>query len=62
MIQRMKAFFQESGQEFRHINWPTFAETRRLTTIVVGFSLAIAAFLGVLDFIFSSFLKKFFIG
>jgi preprotein translocase subunit SecE len=61
MIQRIKTFFEDSRAEFKHINWPTFAETRRLTFIVIGLSLGIAALLGFLDFIFTDLLNKFFL-
>lgn len=53
MIQKLKLFFQESRQEFKRINWPSFAETRSLTLVVVIFSLAVAVFLGVLDIVFT---------
>lgn len=53
MIGKLISFFQESKQEFKRVNWPTFAETTRLTLIVIVFSLAIALFLGVLDSFFA---------
>ena len=61
MFDRIKLFFQESRQEFNHINWPTFAETRKLTLIVVVMSLGVALFLGVLDFVFGRLLETFFL-
>jgi len=59
MIGKAKNFFEEARHEFRHINWPTFAETRRLTYIVIGFSIALAIFLGMLDFAFVYLLETF---
>ena len=59
MWNRIKSFFAETRQEFKRINWPTFAETRRLTLIVIGLSLAVAIFLGILDFIFTGLLNRF---
>ena len=59
MATKIKTFFKEAKSEFRHINWPTFAETRRLTLIVIGFSLALAAFLGLLDMGFRELLQRF---
>lgn len=59
MFAALKSFLSESRQEFHRINWPTFRETRKLTLVVIGFSLAIAAFLGVLDFLFTFLLEKF---
>lgn len=58
MLAKVKAFFEESRQEFKRVNWPNFQETSRLTMIVVGFSLAIALFLGVLDAFFTFLLSK----
>ncbi len=61
MVDRIKLFFDESRQEFKRINWPTFAETRKLTLIVIGLSLAVAMFLGILDFVFTYLLNTVFL-
>ena len=61
MIQRIKLFFGEARQEFKHINWPTRQEATRLTLIVIFLALGLAIFLGVFDFLFSFGLKKFII-
>jgi len=53
MISRIKLFFAESKQEFNKVNWPTFAETSRLTLIVIVFALFTALFLGILDTAFA---------
>ena len=58
MFAKLKLFFQESQQEFKRINWPSFKETRTLTLIVIIFSLAIAIFLGTLDILFTYILGK----
>lgn len=58
---KVKTFVSESRLEFKRINWPTFAETRKLTLLVVFFSLVIAAFLGVGDALFSYALRVFFL-
>mgnify|MGYP003727603283 FL=1 len=39
------------------VTWPDRATTIRFTAIVVGISLAVAVFLGTLDFLFSSILR-----
>lgn len=57
MFERIKKFFQEARQEFRHVNWPTNAEAVRLTAIVIGISLGIALFLGAFDYFFTYLLK-----
>jgi preprotein translocase subunit SecE len=52
MVNKIKTFFESSRRELKRVNWPTRKETVRYTLFVVGFSLAVAAFLGLLDFIF----------
>lgn len=57
MIQKIKSFLQESRREFKRVNWPSRKETTRYTIFVMGLSLTVAAFLGLLDFIFVRVLK-----
>ena len=45
-------FFQESKQELKRVNWPDRQTTVRYTLFVIGLSLALAVFLGVLDYAF----------
>jgi len=52
-------FIKESRAELRKVNWPTRAETVKYTLIVVGMSLALAAILGALDFIYVQILNRF---
>ena len=59
MVQKLKSFIDEARQEFKRVNWPTRAETMRMTGIVIGVSLAIAIFLGALDLVFVSLLTRF---
>ncbi len=61
MFSKLKAYIKESYQEFLRVNWPSRQETIRLTIIVVGISLAVAIFLGVLDLLFTYLLQKFLI-
>ena len=46
-------FVGEAIAELRKVNWPTKEETKRLTTMVVIVSVAMGAFLGVIDEIYS---------
>lgn len=59
MFQSIKLYFQESWTELRRVNWPTRQETLQMTIIVIGFSLLVAAFLGLLDFLFQILIGKF---
>ncbi|TSA44079.1 preprotein translocase subunit SecE [bacterium] len=58
MFERIKAFLSESKQELKRVNWPRREETVRYTIFVIVLSIGIAAFLGILDFIFIQILQK----
>lgn len=58
IIERMRVFWQESRQELKRVNWPTREETIRYTLFVVGFSIFLALFLGVIDYGFVLALEK----
>ncbi len=45
-------YLKETRAELRKVVWPTREETKNLTIIVVGVTVAMAIFLGVLDYIF----------
>ncbi len=38
----------------KNVSWPSREETIRLTGIVVGISLIVAIFIGILDFLFTN--------
>ena len=45
--------------ELGRVNWPSREQTTRYTLIIIGVSLAVALFLGGLDYVFSWLLNKF---
>ena len=45
-------YFQETRDELRKVTWPDREEITRLTVIVLSATVAFAAFLGILDFVF----------
>lgn len=47
-------YFKETRAELRKVTWPTREETRTLTTIIVIVTVAMAIFLGLLDYLFQS--------
>ena len=47
-----------SRQELKKVTWPTRKEAIRLTSLVIGISLAVAVFLGAVDFIFNFALER----
>ena len=52
-------FIKESRAELRKVNWPTREQTIKFTGAVIGVSLAVAIFLGFLDYLFEYILKQF---
>lgn len=46
-------FWRSTRGELKKVSWPTRPETWRLTKIVIYVTLAMAAFLGLLDYVFS---------
>jgi preprotein translocase subunit SecE len=42
-------FAQSVVDELKKVTWPTKKETIRLTTIVIGISLIIALYIGIID-------------
>ncbi|OIP75382.1 MAG: preprotein translocase subunit SecE [Parcubacteria group bacterium CG2_30_36_21] len=58
-FQNLKLFFQGVYIEGKKVDWPSRQETIKYTLIVIGISVAVAAFLGGLDFVFMNILEKF---
>jgi preprotein translocase subunit SecE len=52
-------FLREAKVELMRVNWPTQKEVIRYTVLVVVISLAVSAFLGALDFLFSFLVEKY---
>jgi len=61
MPKKITQFLKEVRQELKKVSWPTRQETIKYTLIVVGVSVAVAVFLGGLDFLFGLGLEKFII-
>jgi len=59
ILTKITTFLKEVKVEMKKVNWPTRRETIKYSLIVVGSSAALAAFLGGLDFIFTSLINKF---
>jgi len=58
-LEKTKTYFKEVKVEMNKVNWPTRTETINYTLVVIGVSVAIAFYLGALDFIFTSILNFF---
>jgi len=52
------SFLKEVRIELKRVNWPTRQETLNYTLLVIGISVALAIFLGGVDFVFTSILNK----
>jgi len=51
---RIVRYFKQTRAELRKVAWPSREEALRLTAIVLGVTFAMAAFLGLIDYIFSA--------
>lgn len=58
-MNKIITFLKEAKVELKKVNWPTKQQTINYTLIVIGVSLAVAAFLGTLDYFFHYWLKIF---
>ena len=54
---RFVRYFKQTRAELRKVTWPTRREAVRLTLIVLGVTVAMAAFLGVIDLLFTEVFK-----
>ena len=45
-------YIKETRGELKHVSWPTRKQAVNYTLLVVGVSLIVAGYLGLLDFIF----------
>lgn len=52
-MNKVMKYILESKAELKKVVWPTKKETTNYTLLVIGISLGIAAFFGILDYFFS---------
>lgn len=52
-------YLKESKEELKKVSWPTRQTTINHTLVVIGVSLAVAIFLGSIDFLLSLALQSF---
>lgn len=55
---KLGEFLKDVKVELKKVSWPSRQETVRLTGVVVLISVVLAAFLGLLDFVFITLLNK----
>ena len=51
-------YFKDVRSEMRHVSWPTRQQAAVYTGVVIGISLAVAAYLGLLDYVFAAIIQK----
>ncbi len=52
-MNKITNYFKESAAEMKKVVWPTKKQTTTYTIIVIGLSLGIALFFGILDYAFN---------
>ena len=51
-MSKITQYVKDSVAEMKKVTWPTKKETRNYTFLVIGISVGMALFLGLLDWIF----------
>jgi preprotein translocase subunit SecE len=59
MANTITQFLKEARAELMKVNWPSKKQTINYTLAVIGISIAVAIFLGGLDYLFSYILKTY---
>ncbi|MBL7053599.1 preprotein translocase subunit SecE [Patescibacteria group bacterium] len=57
MVKKFTDYIKNSIIELRKVEWPSREQAIKHTILVVGVSLVVAAFLGVIDFILTNVLQ-----
>ena len=52
-MNKLTTYVKASYEEMKKVTWPTKKETTNYTILVIIFSLAVALFLGLLDYVFN---------
>ena len=59
ITQKINLFFKEVWVEMRRVSWLSQKDVLRYTLIVLGVTIVVAAFLGGLDYAFTTIIKDF---
>ena len=57
-MSKLSNYISETKEEMKHVSWPTRKQTFMFTMLVIFISLAVAAYLGLFDYLFSIGLKS----
>ncbi len=58
LFTKLKKYLVESYYEMKKVTWPTKTQTTNYSLLVIGMSVALAIFFGVLDYILNIGLEK----
>jgi len=58
-MNKLVQFLKEAKAELKKVNWPNKKQTTNYTLAVIGISIAVAIFLGGLDYLFGEILKTY---
>ena len=56
-MNKLTTYLKDSMEEMKKVTWPTKKETYNYTLLIIGISLVMALFLGLLDQVFSMGIK-----
>jgi preprotein translocase subunit SecE len=57
-MSKLSNYISETKEEMKHVTWPTKKQTLLFTILVIAISVAVAAYLGLFDYLFSFGLKS----
>ena len=57
MFSKLGKYIKDSKSELKKVVWPTKKDVKNYTLLVIGFSLGMACFLGIIDFGLSEVIK-----
>jgi preprotein translocase subunit SecE len=57
-VQRRQSFIHEVWVELKKTTWPTLPEAWRLTTVVLSVIVALAVYVGIIDFVLTKIFAK----
>jgi preprotein translocase subunit SecE len=59
-IEGLMSFFRESSAELKKVTWPTFKQIKVFTLVVILLTGLVGVYLGVLDFLLTQLVSRFF--
>lgn len=60
MVQQISNYFRGAAEELKKVTWPSRDETVNKTILVIVISLAVAVYLGLIDYLLTIGLEKLF--